>query len=204
MSEVKGNGPVCWGCVLTLGGNPGGVDGVDGVNCSGLYVNALRLIPSPFNPLTIIGFCCWTGVLLNGTTTLILNLLIIVILFVVVTLLIVTAVTWSKLSPTIVKIVPLIPVNGENVFIVGGGQVTVTLVVFKLFGELVIPLFVFSIDFNWFLLVLFNFCATSTGSLTSGMDLNAVWNVSSNFLYWLKFLLKYSCETPVGTGHSQT
>ena len=78
---------------------------------------------------------------------LILTELLIVMLLIVVTLLIVTPVIWSKSLPTIVSIVPLIPVNGENVFIVGGGQVTVTLVVFKLFGELVIPLFVFSIDF---------------------------------------------------------
>ena len=115
----KTTGPVCCGCVFVFVELLG-----TGVTWAGLYVNPLWLVAFPLTPLTIIGFCCWTGVLLNGTTTLILNELLIVMLLFVVTLLIVTPVIWSKSLPTIVSIVPLIPVNGENVFIVGGGQVT--------------------------------------------------------------------------------
>jgi hypothetical protein len=59
---------------------------------------------------------------------------------VVVTLFIVTPVTSSKFLPTIVKIVPLTPVNGENDVIVGGGHYGTTfVVVFKLFGFGVTP-----------------------------------------------------------------
>ena len=69
-----------------------------------------------------------------------LNAFKIVIPVVVVTLFIVTPVTSSKFLPTIVKIVPLTPVNGVNEVIVGGGHDGTTfVVVFKLFGTGVTP-----------------------------------------------------------------